>query len=374
MLVVGVGVLVLLLVIGLLRLLAGFIELLAISFFLSFAIEPAVNWLAARGWRRGLATGLIFLVILVAVALLIALIVPAVVSGIEQFLGAAPGWIETLTKWANRYLGLDLSSAKLQQSLRDEAGKLASTAGNVAASLFGIGAAIVGGIFRWFTIGFFTFYIVADGPRLRRAICSLLPPNRQQEVLWTWNTAIGMTGGYFYSRLLLALINGGLMYGLLRVLQVPFAAPLALFEGVVAEFIPTIGTYIAGAAPVLIALIYSPPDALVIVIWIVIYQQMENIILSPRLTARTMALHPAIAFAAALVGGALGGILAAFLALPVAGVIQAAIQTYVRRYEVVESGLTTEAAVAARPPRSHGRRRSTGSDQAGSSGEDRPAT
>jgi len=244
----------------------------------------------------------------------------------------------------------------------------------VVSSLFGIGAAIIGGIFKWFTIGFFTFYIVADGPRLRRAICSILPPHRQQEVLWTWNTAIGMTGGYFYSRLLLAVINGALMYGVLRILQVPFAAPLALFEGVVTEFIPTIGTYIAGAAPVIIALIYSPPDALVVVIWIVIYQQVENIFLSPRLTAKTMALHPAIAFGAALVGGALGGILAAFLALPVAGVLQAAVQTYARRYDVVESGLTRETVpVGEHAPRSWRirRRPSSESSEDGASEDDR---
>jgi predicted PurR-regulated permease PerM len=293
----------------------------------------------------------VFLIIAVSVVLLVALIVPAVVGGVQQMLGALPGWLQTLTDWANKHLGLGLSSEKLQESLRASAQNLASAAGNLAQSLFGIGAAIVGGIFRWFTIAFFTFYIVAEGPKLRRAICSLLPPERQQTVLWTWNTAIAMTGGYFYSRLLLAVINGTLMYGVLHVLQVPFAAPLAIFVGVVSEFIPTVGTYIAGAAPVLIALIYSPPDALWIIGWLVIYQQLENIWLSPRLTAKTMSLHPAIAFGAALIGGAIGGVLAAFLALPVAGVIQAAIQTYGRRYEVVESGLTPEGPAEPEEPR-----------------------
>jgi predicted PurR-regulated permease PerM len=332
--------LILLIVTGLLAKLGGFLAILAISFFLSFAIEPAVNWFAAHGWRRGLATGLVFLIILVSVIALIALIVPAVINGVQQALSAFPDWIQRATDFANRHFGLDLSSEKLQESLRSSARDLASAAGNIAQGLFGIGAAIVGGIFRWFTIAFFTFYIVAEGPKLRRAICSMLPPERQQRVLWTWNTAIDMTGGYFYSRLLLAVINGTLMFGVLHLLQVPFAAPLAIFVGVVSEFIPTVGTYIAGAAPVLIALIYSPPDALWIIGWIVLYQQIENIWLSPRLTAKTMSLHPAVAFGAALIGGAIGGVLAAFLALPVAGVIQAAIQTYARRYEVVESGLT----------------------------------
>jgi predicted PurR-regulated permease PerM len=127
---------------------------------------------------------------------------------------------------------------------------------------------------------------------------------------------------------------------------VPFAAPLAIFEGIVAEFIPIVGTYIGGAVPVLVALLYEPVDALIVLIWIVVYQQIENYFLSPRLTARTMSLPAPVAFAAALIGGALGGILFAFLALPAAGVILAAFRTYGRYYEVVEDDDTVAPALA----------------------------
>jgi predicted PurR-regulated permease PerM len=164
--------------------------------------------------------------------------------------------------------------------------------------------------------------------------------------LFIWEQAIEQTGGYFYSRLLLAVINGVLMYAVLRWRGVPFAAPLAIFEGIVAEFIPIVGTYIGGAVPVLVALLYEPVDALIVLIWIVVYQQIENYFLSPRLTARTMSLPAPVAFAAALIGGALGGILFAFLALPAAGVILAAFRTYGRYYEVVEDDHTVAPALA----------------------------
>jgi len=157
-----------------------------------------------------------------------------------------------------------------------------------------------------------------------------------------WEVAIEKTGGYFYSRLLLAAINGSGMYVLLRVLGVPFAAPLALFEGLIAEFIPVVGTYIAGLAPVLVALLQQPTDAIWVVGYILVYQQVENYVLSPRLTKKTMALHPAAAFAAALIGGALGGVLMAFLALPAAGVIQASVATYGKHYVVVDTALTED--------------------------------
>jgi hypothetical protein len=85
---------------------------------------------------------------------------------------------------------------------------------------------------------------------------------------------------------------------------------------------------------------------------VVVYQQIENYLLSPRLTAKTMSLHPAVAFAAALIGGAIGGLLFAFLALPVAGVIQAAVTNWSKTYEVVnpeEVGATVEVALEDEP-------------------------
>ena len=217
--------------------------------------------------------------------------------------------------------------------------------------MFGIAASILGGIFRWATIALFTFYIVAEGPKLRRIICSALPPKQQEHMLFVWDQAIDKTGGYFYSRLLLAVINGTGMYITLRAFSVPFAAPLAIFEGLVSEFIPIVGTYIAGAAPVFVALLSSPAAGIAALAYVLIYQQIENYWLSPRLTAKTMALHPAVAFAAALIGGAIGGILTAFLALPVAAVAQAAIAEYGKKYTVVEDDLTAHPDPP--PPREH---------------------
>jgi predicted PurR-regulated permease PerM len=156
--------------------------------------------------------------------------------------------------------------------------------------------------------------------------------------LFVLEQAISQTGGYFYSRLLLAVINGIGMYIALRLNNVPFAAPLAIFEGVVAEFIPIVGTYIGGAVPILVAFLTSTPAGIWALGYVVVYQQIENYLLSPKLTAKTMDLHPAVAFGAALIGASLGGILFAFLALPVAGVIQAAVTEWSHPYEVVETG------------------------------------
>jgi predicted PurR-regulated permease PerM len=321
--------------------LSGFLTILFMALFLSFAIEPAVDWFASRGMRRGYATALVFFFILLALVGLIALIVPAIVQGFQQAVQYAPQWIDTIVRWLRR-IGIDVSGDKLITEIQKNAQNIASYAADFAGNIFGIGASILGAIFRWATIALFTFYFVAEGPKMRRVICSALPPARQEEMLFIWNQAVEKTGGYFYSRLLLAVINGTGMYITLRIFNVPFAAPLAVFEGVVAAFIPIIGTYLAGIPPVLVALLTSPAAGIASLAYILIYQQIENYFLSPRLTAKTMALHPAVAFAAALIGGALGGLLAAFLALPVAGVFQAAVQAYGKRYQVVDNQLTEE--------------------------------
>jgi predicted PurR-regulated permease PerM len=86
----------------------------------------------------------------------------------------------------------------------------------------------------------------------------------------------------------------------------------------------------------------SPWSALIFLIYVVVYQQIENYLLSPRITARTMSLHPAIAFFAALTGGVVSGVVGAFMALPAAAIIQATVSTYVTRHEVLETELTRE--------------------------------
>jgi predicted PurR-regulated permease PerM len=110
--------------------------------------------------------------------------------------------------------------------------------------------------------------------------------------------------------------------------------------GLVSQFIPTIGTYIAMALPLLVAVVEHPLDALVLLIFFTVYQQIENYLLSPRITSRTMQLHPALAFGCAIAGAGISGVVGAFLALPVAAIIQAIGSTYIHRHDVEESELT----------------------------------
>jgi predicted PurR-regulated permease PerM len=306
------------------------------ALFLSFALEPAVNWLVKRGWRRGTAAALVLFGLALVGLVMVALMVPLVIDQVRELIQRVPGWLSQLSVYTERWFDIELTSDKLLDRIAGAEADISQLATNVAS----IGALLLGLIFQVLTIGLFTFYLVADGPQFRRAVCSLLPPRRQHEVLAAWDVAIDKTGGYLYSRLLLAVINALFSFIVLQALGVPFAVPLAIWQGFVSQFIPVVGTYIAAAIPLVVALLEDPWAALFFLIFVLVYQQIENYLLAPRITARTMQLHPAVAFGAALAGGAISGLIGAFLALPAAAVIQATVSTYLKRHEVVETELT----------------------------------
>ncbi|HVL28596.1 MAG TPA: AI-2E family transporter [Acidimicrobiales bacterium] len=315
---------------------------LLVSLFLSFAIEPAVNWLAARGWRRGTATSLIFLALTVVVVLFVFSIGTVLVRELTHFVESAPGYLQELVGWVNRRFGTEISTEQLAEELTRAEGPLRDLATRAAENAVGLSVTVLGGVFQLFTVALFTWYLVADGPRLRRVILSAMPPGRQQHVLRTWEIAIDKTGGYIYSRVLLAAISALATWIALSLIGVPYPVPLALWVGAVSQFVPVVGTYLAGAMPVLVALLNEPVEGVLVLVYIVVYQQIENYVLAPRVTARTMELHPAVAFGTVLAGAALLGPIGAVLALPAAAILQAFGSTLIDRHEVLESALTSD--------------------------------
>ncbi|MBE1536423.1 AI-2E family transporter [Actinomadura algeriensis] len=338
--------------------LRGLLVLLLISLFLAFAIEPAVNWLARRGWRRGAGTALMFVVIAALLAGFLGGVGSLLATQTSNLIDEFPGYVTGVIDWINGTFGTELSRETLFQRLptvtQQLSGQLSALAGNV----WVIGATAFEVIFKALAVLLFTFYLSAEGPQFRRTVCSVLPPHRQRQVLAAWEIAVDKTGGYIYSRALLALVSGIAHYIAMAGLGVPYAATLALWVGVLSQFIPVVGTYLAGAVPVLVALTEGPGTALWMLLFIVAYQQLENYLLQPRITARTMAMHPAVAFGLVLAGAAVVGPAGVLLALPLGASVQAFAGAYVRRYDIEEHPLTeppARRAWAARLRRRRGR-------------------
>jgi predicted PurR-regulated permease PerM len=318
--------------------LIGLLVNVLISFFCAVAIEPAVDWMARRGMRRGLATGIVLIVVFAAAAGFLLALGSLLVDQISTIADNLPHYVNDIVDWINRTFHSHLDTGNLQDKVL-HSDWVRTYLAHGPSSVWGISATVIGTVFQLFTVLLFTYYLAADGPRLRRTLCSFLPPAHQAEVLRAWDIAVAKTGGYLYSRALMAVISGIAHYILLQVLGVPYAPALAVWVGVVSQFVPTVGTYLAGALPVLIAFTEDPWDALWVLCFVVVYQQFENYLLQPRITARTVDIHPAVAFGSVVAGTALLGAVGALIAIPATATMQGFFTAYVRRYEVTDPRL-----------------------------------
>ncbi len=306
---------------------------LLVALFLSFAFEPAVASLAKRGWPRARATGLVLLVALLVIVGVGLIVLPPFVSQVATLLDRAT---DLLDEYGTEFqvFGYTLSLDTVTDSagsVSDLIGRYAST---VAERLAGVVGAIGSLLIQAVTVLLFTFFLLADGPRLRRRLFAAFSPDRQREVARMWEISIEKTGGYVASRLQLAVISAVVHSALFAVIGLPSPVAYGVWVGVISQFIPAVGGYLAAILPLLAALAVEPRLSLWALIILLGYQQVENYWLGPRITAQRMSLHPAIGFGAAVAGILLMGALGAFLALPVAAIGQALVSTYLAQHPV----------------------------------------
>lgn len=326
--------------------------LLLVSLFLSLAIEPGVNRLASRGWRRGTATAVILIGVFVGFIVFLVAIGTLVGQQIAELLGNSEKYVNRTVNFINGKFDTHINATQVIASIKNPDGAVQKFIRSQQGKVVDLSVAALGVLIRGLSVMLFTFYLVADGPKLRRVICARLRPDRQRRVLSGWELAIDKTGGYLYSRALLAGLSAFFHWVLFQAIGIQAPVAMALWVGLISQFLPVVGTYIAGALPVLVQFVDSPPKALVILIFVIFYQQVENYFLLPRITARTMDLHPAIAFGSAIAGGAVLGAVGAILAIPAAAMAQAVLSNVGERHEVVDSHLTSMV------PRKHLSRRS----------------
>ena len=308
---------------------------LIMAWLASIAMEPAVGRLT-RHLRRGVATGLVMAGVVVAAVGFFAAFGSLLADQIRNLVTALPGAVESLIDWINATFDLSLDSVALASQLQVSPEQIATLGAEVAGGLLGAIAGLVGGIFSMFTIGLFIFYFSADAPRFKRWVARLLPQRRQEVFLVVWDLAVQKTGGYVAARIVLAAISGSLTAVFLLLIGMDYWLALGIWTGVVAQFVPTIGTYIAIALPVVVGLTSADPvDGVLALAFALVYQQVENLTIEPKISANAVDMHPAVAFASVLLGAALFGVAGAFCAVPVAALGLALFEIYSRSYELL---------------------------------------
>lgn len=296
----------------------------------SLALEPAVARLS-RHMRRGWATLIVLVSLILAGAAFLYLFGGMLADQITTFVQGIPGYVNSLNDLLSEYVDTDGLVDKIGEPL-----DLGAVASSVAGGVISFVATLVGSLFSVFTFAFFVYYLVADGPRLRRWLSRLFPPAQQQVFTTVWDLAITKTGGYVAARMTLAVCSATATAIFLLIIDMPYWLPLGIWTGVVAQFVPTVGTYIAIAVPVFIGLVGDNPwQGLFVLIFATLYQQVENLILDPRISSRAVEVHPAIAFGSVMLGAALFGVAGAFVAVPAAALGVALLEIYTRKYDLL---------------------------------------
>ena len=321
------------------------ILIVVVSFLVACAFEQPVTRLERRGLRRGLATMIVLIVVFLILASTSVAGGALLVTQIGSLTDSLPEMTRSAIDFSNS-LGIQISSdvpvdavaKRIEEMVRDNAGNF-FLQGSLIIGQFAAGALLV-------------FYLVADGPRLRRNVCSMFPQQRQEMILDIWTAAIDKAGGYLVVRIVLSLLASAISWVFFSLFGVQYAIALALWVGIVSQVVPAVGTYLAALLPLLVASGEGSGQMLAVLLFLVAYQQLENYFFSPRISRKVMQVHPAIGFFAALCGAVVAGAPGAIIAVPIIATAQAIISASVERHQLVENALLMQAPISNRTRRS----------------------
>jgi predicted PurR-regulated permease PerM len=287
--------------------------LVVVSVILAFGFQPAVTWLERRGLSRGQAVGLGLLAGVVLTGAFLALVLPDVIRQVVELGRAAPEYIERATRESGFLADLN-EQFDLESRIQD----LGREAPETVLGLIGSFAALV---FNTLTVLVLTIYFTVNLPRMRTGVARLLGREDRQEFHAIYDETIRRVGGYVLGNLVVSAVAGITSFIALLIIGVPFAAALAFFVAIM-DLIPSIGATLGAAVAAIVAAFAGLPEFIATVAFFIVYQQVENYVIQPRVMGRTVEVSAGVVILAVLIGGALLGVLGALLAIPTAAVIR----------------------------------------------------
>jgi predicted PurR-regulated permease PerM len=302
---------------------------MVIAAFIAIAVSGPVNVLN-RHMRRGLAIALVYVGVILAPIAMLAVLVPPVVTQVGNLADNAPQYARDLTDFAQRNKRLQELDDKydLTKKVEDAAADLPSKAGDAAGTLADLGAGFISSLFAAITILILSIFMVGAAPRWRSAFLRMHPPDRADALNRMFDRIGAAVGNYVRGALLQALIAGVSSYIVLVILGVPYPLALALVIFVL-DLVPLIGATIGALLVGVVTLFQDFPTATIIwAVWSIVYQQIENNLIQPRIQARQVQVEPFFVLASVLFGSTLFGVVGALLAIPAAASLQIAVREY----------------------------------------------
>jgi predicted PurR-regulated permease PerM len=309
----------------------GVLIWILVAVFLAVALNPAVEWLLAHGVpRRGLAVLITYLGALAAIGALGATFIPILIDQVNNFVDELPIYVEDLTSGRGRLGFLEREyqiTAKVREAV-EEGG--AGGALGISGTALAVTKSVISAVIAVLTIAFLTLFMLLEGPTWTERFYSLLPDESQPRWRAVGHDIYRTIGGYVTGNLTISLIAGVVSTLVLLVVGVPFAIALGLFVAIL-DLIPLAGATIAAILVTTVALLDSTTSGIIVLIFFVVYQQLENHVLQPVVYGRTVQLSPLAVLIAVLIGAELAGVIGALAAIPVAGTIQVLLVDYLKQ-------------------------------------------
>jgi predicted PurR-regulated permease PerM len=325
----------------------GILVLVFIALFLAVSLDPAVRWLTARGVRRSAAVTIVMAVLVGMVVAFVWSVVPPLVEQGGKLVSDLPGYLEKLSAQSrgvrevtDRYHLTD----KLNELLAATPGKLANGAVGFVHRFFGI-------IGSTLTVLVLTIYFMADIPRIRRGVVRVFPAARRTRVGEIVDIAVEKVGGYMIGNIVISLFAGAATFACLEALRIPFALPLAVTVAIT-DLIPMIGATLGAAACVAVAVLTRGiwPEGVLVLAFFILYQQLENYLIAPRVLRGAVNLSSVGVLLVALVGGTVLGLIGAVIAIPIAATVKVAVSPAFAPDAAAPDAAAPDATDGDRPP------------------------
>jgi len=286
-----------------------------IALFIAVSLDPAVRALTRRGMRRSTAVLVIFLIACGLAAAFLVSVIPAMVHQFQSLVQDFPGYIASLSDRSARFRDLT-DRFHLTGKIQD---LIAGLPGKLGGGLLGFTRRLFGALFDTLTVLVLTIYFMADMPRIRHGATRLFPAAHRARAGRIADVMVDKVGAYMIGNLLISLAAGLASFAVLAALGVPFAVPLA-FAVALCDLIPMVGATLGAVICIAAALLTTElwPTTVVVAIFFVAYQQLENYLLAPRILRHTVSLSAAAVLLAGLIGGTVLGLIGALMAIPIA--------------------------------------------------------
>ena len=293
-----------------------------VALFFAIALSPAVDWLQERGVRRrGYAVALTSLAVAGVITLIGWLVIPPLVDQVNDFARKVPDYIDDLTKGRGRFGFLETKYHivdRIREAVNEGGASkvfgLSGTAISITKSVLTVVAATI-------TIIALTYFMLLEGPTWLNRFYSLFSAPTEKRLRSIFGDIGTVVGGYVTGNLFISIIAGVTSTIALLALGVPYAVALGLLVAIL-DLIPLAGATIAAIIVCSIGFLHTLTAGIILIVFFIVYQQIENHILQPLVYSRTVQLSPLVILVSVLVGAQIAGVLGALAAIPIAGTIQ----------------------------------------------------